>query len=260
MKKIIALFLISVLMLSVFCIPVLATENPDTTDSRYISTEILQAIDLSDTEFIFKIYPLYIRPAFADHVAIEDIMATCSGFYIRKRVSDQQLYEITIDENGLVHERHIDTDNGVRFYQQTFDELQTNEAIKAVSADITVERAYYFWGENYYSGTAIYYQTNLGDYVYYCKHFVGECLFPADVFFAYQRRNSIDGRASEVLDLSVYKWKSPNFNPHAEIPEPRLDTSAYFWIGGIAVIIVAEIVILVIRAKKEERRSLHSPI
>lgn len=249
MKRALALLLLLALMLPVFCFSTSAEEYTDPKDSRHISPEISDEIDLEDTDFIIKCYVSYISHDFASYLSIDEILDKGYVRYIQRKLSDSQLHIYMTDGNG----EYVEVDSSYDlFYSQTFDELQTGEAIKAVSSDIVIQSVYYLWGENTHSGTAIYYKTNLGDYVYYRQHWLGEKLFPAEVFFAYHRRNSIDGRANEVFDLSVYDYRSPSFAPHTEIPDSKSKLATYLWVGGIAIVIVGEVVFFIIRAKRKK--------
>lgn len=78
-------------------------------------------------------------------------------------------------------------------------------------------------------GTAVYYKTNKGDYVYFNHLSIGEYLFPIEAFCAYQRAILDEALQypdrvgsvsySQVWDLSPYDFKADTFNLHAEIPE-----------------------------------------
>ena len=242
-----------IILVFLLCVNGYATEYTDPKDSRNISPEVLERIALEDTELVFKCYVLHIESVFTNYTNIDEILDKSYGVrYVQKEFSDPYLNIFITDKNGKVIERAYTKNTDIVIYQETLDELQNAEAIKAVSPDIVVQSVYYLWGENMRMGTAIYYKTNLGDYVYYRQHWLGEKLFPAEVFFAYHSRNSIDGGAKKALDISVYDYRSPNFDPHAEFPKSEPGLMTYLWVGGIAVVLVGEVAFFVIRAKRKK--------
>lgn len=237
MKKVITLFTVLVLVISMLCFPIHATDDLNPMDSRYLSPQILEKFDLDETELLVKCYASVITWDFNDYTNIDEILANAFGVvYLQKKFSDPVLYASEFDKNGEWIEGIPTGVNGVNFYQQTLHELQTGEAIKTISADITVQSLYYLWGENNRMGTAIYYETNMGDYVYYRQHGVGELLFPAEAFFEYQKAicetmfaypdaNS-GSEIGNPWDLSVYDYRSPDFNPNTPFPKQASTTPA----------------------------------
>ena len=96
-------------------------------------------------------------------------------------------------------------------------------AKECISPDAVIESVYYLSGENSMMGTAVYYKTSVGDYVYYYYHTIGEMLFPLDDFCDFQQAISdeyaknpdADGGIdiADVWDLSDYMLRDVNDDP-----------------------------------------------
>ena len=81
---------------------------------------------------------------------------------------------------------------------------------KYISSNAKLENIYYISGEINQMGTAIYYKTSVGDYVYYNYYSIGEKLFPIEDFCKYQKAISdelakhSDENGSEDIDISDF--------------------------------------------------------
>ena len=104
--------------------------------------------------------------------------------------------------------------------EKAFERFNDPDFVKKyISPDVKVENVYYLSGETNHMGTAIYYRTNLGDYVYYNHYSIGEKLFPIEKFCKYQKaisaelannpndNGSNDIDISGVMDLSEFELK-----------------------------------------------------
>ena len=137
-------------------------------------------------------------------------------------------------------------------------EMKTGEAIKAVSKDVVIESVYFLYEGDPYSSSAIYYRTNLGDYVYFNGYGSDERLFSSEVFWAYMKATRMVWQATkksdsvvmgswpnyDICDLSAYDFRSPDFDPdkalpEIEMPESKPEALDYLWILGVAVLLAA---------------------
>ena len=119
--------------------------------------------------------------------------------------------------------------------QKAIKFLQDNTVATKIPAGAEIYETYYLSGENSYSGTAIYYKTNKGDFVYYSHYAVGdsEYLFPVKDFCEYQRAiydemgkyADLDGGVdiSQLWDLTRYDIHSEDFNIQTDIEHQIID-------------------------------------
>ena len=84
------------------------------------------------------------------------VIKTMDGTIIRKRVVNGKAYTI----------------GGYALCPNAFQEIQDNKAILQLASDIEIYEIYYLHGEENRTGSAVYYKTNKGDYVYYCDYLV----------------------------------------------------------------------------------------
>ena len=251
MKRVALFVLTFALALSIMYIQVSANETLDPRDSRNIPSELMTTIDREDTRVIFRYYNIAVRFAFNDCESIDDVLAYDENWdlFFQQTTDGVFFYELDDEGNYHKHEGWV-----VNFSERAIQEFQTGEALKAISSDIVLESVFYISGENSHMGTAIYYQTNLGDYVYYTE---GNLCFSADVFFEYQKAVcAYSGKAKpdEVWDLSVYDYRSADFNPNTALA--RLEDPGYSRVllyGGIGagiLLLACVITFIIIRRKK----------
>ena len=99
---------------------------------------------------------------------------------------------------------------------QAISALKSSDFLKYnVDEDIKTYNVYYLCDEVNMKGSAIYYKTNYGDYVYFCHYDTGELLFTIEEFIQFEKtvldefsKNSdVDGANSlnSITDLSRYK-------------------------------------------------------
>ncbi len=74
-------------------------------------------------------------------------------------------------------------------------------AKKYISPDAEIESVYYLSSESSMMGTAVYYKTSVGDYVYFVHYDIGSALFPITDFCKYQQ--AINDEISKHQDLDA---------------------------------------------------------
>ena len=126
------------------------------------------------------------------------------------------------DEFDSIEKIYIDKD--------AMQMLQSGEVTKFIAPDVVVYNVYYLDGYGNQTGTAIYYNTNKGDFVYYCCYAVGECLLTLDAFCAYSKAvwDGANGYSYDfdAWDLSVYDFRSEGFDLYAEYPVGEKDAQS----------------------------------
>lgn len=260
MRKALLSFWISVLIVFALSFSTSAEEYADTRDSRYIPPEILTEINSPTTDVIVKVYNCGLIADFEERDNIEEILARLNDpediIYI-KNTSGELQYKYLHQENfEKVWSPYVDVINVM------LQELKTMEAISSVSPDIVVEGVYYLYGSRFYRDHAIYYKTNLGDYVFDHSWIYGDLLlFTAERFFEYKRAEveivykkrqyehaHMDFPDISDWDLSVYDYRAPNFNPAAPLPK-RASNS---WIGfAVFVLPLAAVLTVCIIVRKK---------
>lgn len=251
MKRTITLLLILCCLVSSLCLNISAAEELEPEDSRYISPEMAGAVCDKSTIVTVKAYAVILHSAFDKYSSIEEILSNAKTRYFQE--NSEGWYDILpADENGCYQKNET-----TQIDRNMVQEFKTGEAIKTVSPDITVKGIYYLDGMEYYQRSAIYYKTNLGDYVYVSLS-VGERLFSAEVFWDYMKaicrvhqakhkgEMVTGGPNYDICDLSAYDFRSADFDPDQPLPEiempesgPNAKASDYLWILLIAVPLAA---------------------
>lgn len=269
MRKTITYFFLFA-MIFALCSPAFAAEYSDPNDSRYIDSDVLSELNDPSTEVVVKAYNCSPLDDFSKYDNIEDVLAYRNTprwlVYIKKDASGLSAYSYYASSGYTEFSK--DSSSYVNGCRRVLQEFQTQEAIQTVSADVVVECVYFIYGAARREGSAIYYKTNLGDYVFYYDSTIGcELLFAAERFFEFQKAaknaviaNNADGIRFGVpdyssWDLSAYDYRSDNFDPHAPFPisaEPEQTPSPYLWIGiAGAVVLTAIAAFLIVKAKRK---------
>lgn len=196
-------------------------------DSKIISDDIMLQLNADDNSETLRIYNVAITFAFAEHDNISDVLTSGEMLEVFYAVKDENNeYNYFAKTPNTFEPKKVN-----RVNSQAMRMCETGEAIPSIADDVIVYNTYYLSGESNQMGTAIYYKTNKGDFVYYNHYSLGEYLFPIDAFCAYQKAvmdemeanayldGSIDLRA--VWDLSPYDFRSASFNLNAEIPKNK---------------------------------------
>lgn len=251
MKKTIFVLL---LILLVMATPILANAEDiiKKEDSEVISDDIkmnlgaLEAYQEKDGEpafkeaenvkSVFRIYNTSLHIAFSKHSNItsllesEDILQTI--YVVQYKDGTFRAFNDDNSYTELLSNRFVYDDTGekivlppVDISEQALAALQTNDIVSKAAKDMKVLHKYYLYGEPSMSGSAVYYETDKGDYVYYYHYSIGEYLFPVAEFCAFQKaivaeinkNPNADGGVvlSGIWDLSKYDFNSSTFNLNA---------------------------------------------
>ena len=226
LKKVIIVLLILGALLS-SSIGVYAEENLIVTeDSKIISDAVIDKLNVKDSDEVLRIYNVPITFVFAEYQDIDSILMSQEVLEEYYAVKTDDAYTYQIQENDVF--APISLNN---LSAQAMQMCETGEVTASIATDVIVNNTYYLSGESSHMGTAIYYKTNKGDYVYFIHSSIGEYLFPIEAFCAYQRAILDEasqypdrvGSASysQVWDLSPYDFRSASFNLNAEIPKNK---------------------------------------
>ena len=255
------------LMLSLVCLNTLSVKANQIAlagDSVDVGEELRNELQVKSSDNVIRIYNTSILISFAKHDGIDEILAgpdMLETFYAVKSSDDIWTYRREIDNSFVVIETDFVND-------QALDACLSGEAVNYISSDVEVYNVFYLSGETCYTGTAIYYITNKGDYVHYFggQHCTGEFLMPAEVFYELQEaieeeisKNPYKNAGSySNWNLSVYNLKSDAFDLSAESPFKKLKEEAkrqeqrMLWNGvsAGACLVTAGMVFAVIRKRK----------
>lgn len=173
---------------------------------------------VQDFRSVMRFYNVPIRFVFTEYDNIDDILASA---YATKKyfVVEQQ------DGSFKYYDEHLSEIRSSSSYldipEKAFAAFWDKEFVKKyISFDAELENIYYLSGETSHMGTAIYYKTSVGDYVYYNHYSLGEKLFPIGNFCKYQKaisdelannpdeNGSGDIDISDLMDLSKYELKN----------------------------------------------------
>jgi hypothetical protein len=220
-------------------------------DSFQIEENIQNQIATKNTESVMRLYNVEITPAFSQYDNIYDILSSDHVLeicYVTTNSANQ--YQFFISKgNEMISAPQYTVNN------QALQVCMEHEIIKNVDDEIVVNNVYYLSGESCHMGTAIYYITNKGNYVYYNHYTIGEYLFPVAAFCEYQKavademiaNGHLDGGVDlgEIWDLSPYDFKSDTFNLNANTlknnPEPNGIKMLFIGVSVLAVLLITTI-------------------
>lgn len=259
MKKAIVLLLMLALMLPMLCFSANAEEYTDPKDARNVPPEIQELADEVDADVVFhKIYTPSLVMVCSESDSMDEVLERMdSSDYIAATLSEYWCYEMVDAEAKLT--------KSFPYLNSIFEQMITQEAIRAIAPDIYIESVYFlstgFIG-NAEPG-AIYYKTNLGEYVYY--NIDNGVILNADRFLEYmvewrthiefmvaKNGPSMGGYPRLDVDLSAYDWRSPDFDPDAPLPTEEKETVAYLVLGGSVIVLAGLVAFGVIRARKKK--------
>jgi len=183
---------------------------------------------VKDFKSIMRYYNVPVRFVFSEYDNIDDILASayatkkyyvveqqdgtlqCYNEHLKEMKSNRQ----TIKNGETVNLSYLDIP------EKAFERFDDPDFVKKyISPDVNIENVYYLSGESSHMGTAIYYRTDKGDYVYYNHYSIGEKLFPIEKFCKYPKAISAelaknpndngggDVDISGVMDLSEFELK-----------------------------------------------------
>lgn len=246
-------------------LPVAAEESHE--DSNTIPEEVLACLDEENIDTIFCVYVFGSKSVrcsykgFPRYGDIERVLANVGEpelqryYYVKDEAGETAIY--TYDSEGLSEEYR-------NFGWFSFHGEQAASIIQTIDAGIVVENIYYLQYPDWY---AVYYKTNLGDYVYALDRY----LMALEPFLALQEElyvisskywdyrdwtnEAYQVELSEVhADLSPYVINSPDFDPHAPL---RVNQNFYpgkmITISTLALLVVLIVGRFLIRGHRKYR-------
>ncbi len=189
-----------------------------------------QLVHNEEVKAVLRCYYLSFSKAFGNSTTMEKVMSSANAPSIHYAVLSTDGTYTVYDENfHRVYPFYSDTP-----VAPALTEFLENGGIKAISPDIAIHKMYYLIGDRLTEGQGIYYETNLGTYVYYCEG--GEYLLPIADFCRLQAditaRSALTGNAdgndilpSDVWNMSQYDFRSPLFAFRQEAPAPSVPSS-----------------------------------
>ncbi len=262
-----------IFMLWSMLLPVSAQETAKTEDSVTISDEILSCLDMETVDTIFRVYVFsHFYSDFVKYGDLDGVLANTSAsqfgtcYFVKTKGGETNSY--TYDGIGLIESNRYSGRAALWF---DIHSEQAEEIIKKVSSDIVVENVFYLW----FSGMddswfAVYYKTNLGDYVYIPSE-QKAYLMGLDQFIAMQNviydryaymairkgpwtlgRDIVVTPESAPVDLSPYDITSPDFNPHAPL-KTNFKPGKFIAIGSFVLLLTLIVCRYLIRGHRKYR-------
>ena len=276
MKKIIAALCL-VCMMTLLIIPSSANDYKKYGgDSSHIPEEILELLPLKDGDRVYRVY--YTATLLSFGLA-KDRNDTDIDKLLYETGLVNQIYYSVLSTDGTLTDYYLKDGKACKYVSQRLgddnkmyevyckDDIHMIHDIylqgiipKMIDPNISVESSYYISSSA--EGCIIFYETNLGDYVYcnfhrsYPHRQKGEYILSWDAYLEYERLNriaavkyeqehpgTVGGGGDTSIpppDLSAYQIGSPNFDPDAPFPVPKDNEShGTLWlIGGIALAVV----------------------
>lgn len=258
MKSVISAIILAAFLL-MLALPVSADDMPAPEDSLTISDALREELGASDSEIIVRVYSVIIIGRFSDFADVD--LALQPDYDLNDWFIS---YAVFHSDGTVTHYAQLDgvyQPVAIMINEDIMRRFLSGELADVLGEDVEVQKAYYITEESDREGTAIYYRTNIGDYVYFAGWATGECLFPAEVFQQYQAElleariaiygdSMVTGGSPEIWDLSSFRVDSPTFDPNAPIVrmgdessttvENNENSDYWIWIG-IAVVVVAAV-------------------
>lgn len=190
MKKMIILFLMLVLILPMFIQRTAAEEYTDPW-GNVIPSDVVELANPGEDDRLYEFYFISLEEiGYYDN--IEHLLSSSSvcnnnkRFFVLDTGPDSQLYVSYRD--GRPAEP----------YEMQYSWLSSRyyEMIYSISPDIVIEQAYHFYGHSLYSGNAVYFKTNLGDYA---VTNMDEGVLTGEAFFESQRNRMLTAKGYKPL-------------------------------------------------------------
>lgn len=219
-------------------------------DSDSIPEEVLALLPLQEGDRVIRIYWDDLTKSFFLYSNIEQVLYSENFVEILYAVLSQDgrhnVYKI---KNGECEPLQM------CYPQEVLDTYLQSDVIRRVDPDIVVEAQYFLYGS--YGNVAIYYETDLGDYVYWCypgRSYpyappAGEYLMSVQVFCQLQQScvngerkflrvydwDSKDfGNFKASWDLSDYDLQSQQCDPDAKFKKPTILRGDEIWLAAFA--------------------------
>ena len=148
-----------------------------------VDDSIKASIGAADGQTVIRIHNIPIVYAFDAYDSIEEILKSDDVLATYYAVTDgSEIVSVHRDLNG---ELYLMDDSLILNDSKTRDVLISGGVSEMLPRNASVLDVYYLWGESNHQGSALYYKTNVGDFVYYEYHLEGETktFFSANEFF-----------------------------------------------------------------------------
>lgn len=148
-----------------------------------VDDSIKASIGAADGQTVIRIHNIPIVYAFDAYDSIEEILKSDDVLATYYAVTDgSEIVSVHRDLNG---ELYLMDDSLILNDSKTRDVLISGGVSEMLPRNASVLDVYYLWGESNHQGSALYYKTNVGDFVYYEYHLTGETktFFSANEFF-----------------------------------------------------------------------------
>lgn len=264
MKKF-TIFLCALLVLSVCSLNAFAQgENETDPLSEYsatsVSKSVMKKLGVSDGDTVLKTYNCGVVFAFGMYPSVEDVLL--NGRYLQviyavsKKGAAENDWSFYSTYNGEMV-RMYDSDSTFLGVIPTLKYLKSDDYIKETTGAKEVINKFLFFNPTMHQGTAIYYQTDKGDYVYYNRSNTGNYLFTAERFFdivgeAFSKMGPDvppgGGNYMATVDLSAYDMDSPDFKL-----ESQSNSGTAVWVAVVCAVIAAAAAAFVIFAIKKRK-------
>ena len=290
MKRVI--FLAFTLVFALFCNPMsaFATEVDMKFDSIELSNEEKEALgvlevysdentkpELRANDNIvsaIRIYNVSFLYAFTNYFSIDDVLSNnCikeTYFVVEDKEGTLSYFDANYEK--LKSNRYAVVDGKevelppIDVSTQTLSALNNNEMLKNnIAEDVETYNVYFLSDEANMMGSALYYKTNYGDFVYYYHYDTGELFFTANEFVSFEKNvmeelekySEYDGAFSlnQVTDLSKYELVNASTNSLVNASETDVRTSVktitvFGTIATFAILLIA----LSLKALNDKRR------
>lgn len=149
-----------------------------------------------DFKSVMKVYNVPIRFAFSEFNNIDEVLKSeeiLGTYYVVEHTDcSLDIYNDSLEKvssNRLAEvDGKVTTILPIDISYRALEKFQDDSFIeKNISEDVELKNVYFLSGESCMMGTAIYYRTTAGDYVYYNHYDIGETIFPIDDFCKYQQ-------------------------------------------------------------------------
>ncbi len=196
--------------------------KPEKIDSLAIEEAVKQQLSAAEDTIILRTYVLNLCGAFLSASNMDQALSRheCQVVYtVLDADGDFQAYRY---QNDTLTEY-----NGGEISSACMRQFFDDSIILSISDQIIVENKYHIAGGMSRSGAAVYYETNMGDYIYYWGPRGTDLLLSVKVYRQLQKKsfdisydaamNGKYGSDVDIWDLTPYQWQSPNFDPHAAL-------------------------------------------
>ncbi len=225
-----------------------------------VGETVLQQLNAKDGDTVLKTYNCGVVTTFGNYPSVEDVLL--NGRYLqiiyavkRKGAAENDWSFYSYYDGELV--RMYDNDSSFTGVIPVLKYLKDDDFVKETTGAKVVINKFLFFNPTMHQGTAIYYQTDKGDYVYYNRSNTGNYLFTAERFFAivgeaYSKMGpDVPPGGGDYLagvDLSAYDMDSPDFKLGSQS-----DPGTAVWVAAVCAVIAAAAAAFVIFAIKKRK-------